>query len=80
MHYFAIHLSLNALPEILVRDMLLSGVISNDWQYYDRNERESSVNNQHQVLLLGTRRYRVSLPQFCFYCPSGGLYIGPQIE
>ena len=80
MHYFAIHLSLNAIPEILVRDMLLSGVISNDWQYYDRNERESSMNNQHQVLLLGTRRYCVSLPQFCLYCPSGDLYIGPQIE
>ena len=25
-------------PEILVRDMLVSGVISNDWQYYDGNE------------------------------------------
>jgi len=67
MHYFAIHLSHNAIPEILVRDMLLSGVISNDWQYYDRNERESSMNNQHQVLSLGTRRYRVSLLQLCLY-------------
>ena len=66
--------------EILVRDMLVSGVISNDWQYYNRNERESSVNNQHQVLLLGTRRYRVSLPQLCLYCLSGDLYIGSQIE
>ena len=66
--------------EILVRDMLLSGVISNDWQYYDRNERETSVNNQHQVLSLGTCRCRVSLPQFCLYCLSGDLYIRPQIE
>ena len=67
-------------PEILVTDMLDSGVISNNWQYYDRNEREPSVDNQHQVLLLDTRRYRVSLPQFCLYCLSGDLYIGPQIE
>ena len=66
--------------EILVRDMLLSGVISNDWQYYDRNERESSMNNQHQVLLLGMHRYRVSLPQFCLYCLSRDLYIGPQMK
>ena len=66
--------------EILVRDMLVSGVISNDWQYYDRNKRESSVNNQHQVLLLGMRRCRLSLPQLCLYCLSGDLYIGSQIR
>ena len=52
--------------EILVRDMLVSGVISNDWQYYDRNKRESPVNNQHQVLLLGMRRCRLSLPNSVF--------------
>ena len=80
MHYFAIHPSHNAIPEILIRDMLLSGVISNDWQYYDRNERETSVNNQHQVLSLGTRRYHVSLPQLCLYCLAGDLYIGPQMK
>ena len=67
-------------PEILVTDMLDSGVISNNWQYYDRNEREPSVDNQHQVLLLGTRRYRVSLPQLHLYCLSGDLYIRSQIE
>ena len=66
--------------EILVRVMPVSGVISNDWQYYDRNKRESSVNNQHQVLLLGMRRCRLSLPQLCLYCLSGDLYIGSQIE
>ena len=66
--------------KILVRDMLLSGVISNNWQYYDRNERESSMNNKHQVLSLGTRRCRMGLPQLCFYCLSGDLYIGSQIE
>ena len=52
--------------EILVRDMLVSGIISNDWQYYDRNKQESSVNNQHQVLLLGMRRCRLSLPNSVF--------------
>ena len=73
-------LFLYTIREILVRDMLISGVISNDWQYYDRNERESSVNNQHQVLSLGTHMCRVSLPQLCLYCLSGDLYIGSQIE
>ena len=87
-HLFAIHpfimlvhtLFLYTTREILVRDMLVSGIISNDWQYYDRNERESFVNNQHQVLSLGTRRCRVSLPQLLLYCLSGDLYIGSQIR
>ena len=87
-HLFAIHpfimlvhtLFLYTTQEIPVRDMLVSGVISNNWQYYDRNKRESSVNNQHQVLLLGMRRCHLSLPQLCLYCLSGDLYIGSQIR